>query len=78
MMTPFSSPAYATMLSNGDVLPLEWKAKAFVVHLPVLFCLTSYVCLAENFADVSIAYRINKCESLKLFIARERANVNSS
>ena len=78
MMTLFSSPAYATMLSNGDALPLEWKAKAFVVHLPVPFCLISYLCLTENFADISIAYRIIKCESLKLFIVRERANGNSS
>jgi hypothetical protein len=29
MMTTFSSPAYATMLSNGDVLLLGQKAKAF-------------------------------------------------
>ena len=56
----------------------QWKAKAFVVHLPVPFCLISYPCLTENFADLSIAYRINKCESLKLFIVRERANGNSS
>jgi hypothetical protein len=39
MMTVFSSPAYATMLSDRDVLFLGQKAKAFVVYLPVPFCL---------------------------------------
>ena len=37
MMTVFSSPAYATMLSDRDVLLLGQKAKAFVVYLPVPF-----------------------------------------
>ena len=41
VMTMFSSPAYATMLSDGDVLLLGRKAKAFTVHLPVPFCLTA-------------------------------------
>ena len=42
VMTIFSSPAYATMLSYGDVLLLGWKAKAFIVHLPVPFCLIAF------------------------------------
>jgi len=42
MMTVFSSPAYATMLSDRDVLLLGQKAKAFVVYLPVPFCLIFY------------------------------------
>ena len=42
----FSSPAYATMLSDGDVLLLGQKAKAFVVYLPVPFCLT--ICLLST------------------------------
>ena len=37
MMTVFSSPAYATMLSDRDVLLLGRKAKAFTVYLPVPF-----------------------------------------
>ena len=35
----FSSPAYATMLSDRDVLLWGQKAKAFIVYLPVPFCL---------------------------------------
>ena len=45
MMTMFSSPAYATMLSDRDVLLLGQKAKAFTVYLPVpshlMICLLS-------------------------------------
>jgi hypothetical protein len=44
----FSSPAYATMLSNRDVLLLGQKAKAFIVYLPVPFCLI--ICLFTAWA----------------------------
>ena len=42
----FSSPAYATMLSDRDVLLLGQKAKAFTVYLPVPFCLI--ICLIST------------------------------
>jgi hypothetical protein len=42
VMTIFSSPAYATMLSYGDVLLLGRKAEAFVVYLPVPFRLIAF------------------------------------
>jgi hypothetical protein len=44
-MTIFSSPAYATMLSDRDVLLLGQKAKAFIVYLPVPFCLITCLLL---------------------------------
>ena len=49
VMTIFSSPAYATMLSYGDVLLLGRKAKAFIVYLPVPFCLIAFSLLTLGF-----------------------------
>jgi hypothetical protein len=53
-MTIFSSPAYATMLSYGDVLLLGWKAKAFIVYLPVPFCLTTFSLLTWSLLLTSL------------------------
>ena len=53
MMTIFSSPAYATMLSDRGVLLLGQKAKAFIVYLPVPFCLIT--CLISTWT-LSLTY----------------------
>ena len=51
VMTVFSSPAYATMLSNRDVLIPGQRAKAFTVHLPVPVHLTPSVYLLTLWLD---------------------------
>jgi hypothetical protein len=51
----FSSPAYATVLSNRGVLLLGQKAKAFVAYLPVPFCLMIRLLFTKGFiTDVSL------------------------
>jgi hypothetical protein len=66
MMTIFSSPAYATMLSNRDVLLLGQKAKAFIVYLPVPFCLIIYLLtfdLLDSVADTPFPRVSANCPS---------------
>jgi len=62
MMTLFSSPAYATMLSMETSFWDE-KPRLLIVHLPVPLCLMIHLLLAKTIADASVipSHRV-KCE----------------
>lgn len=72
MMTPFSSPAYATMLSGRSV-PLGQRAKAFIAHLPVPFYLNTCFLPAQALLLMLISMPFQEqCEFIESFVMEKR------